>query len=503
MDLLDATPGNQAIHETSQPGSEANSDTASSPADEYEAPAQHTDLIVTISPDGLQALISLHADPPNPYPFTFEIIEQALKERGIIEGLLTEAIQQITDNSEYVSDFVVAQGKPVEEGEDARIIFFFDPAPKPFVPKPDAIIDWHESNLIQQVKESQPVARKIPPREGLPGITVTGKNLIPCKVRDRKLPIGRGTKVNEQDPEELLAATTGAVRLEINHIVVEPLLRIPRDVNFSIGNIDFNGSVEIGGNIQPGFRVKATGNIRIAGYVEGANVEAGQSLWVAQGILGQAEQTIIRAGKDIAVKFARNALICAGENIAIQVEAILCHIQSGGSVSVGSLEKKHGRIISGQVDAVKAVSAVDVGSDKEVTTLISITPGDEPVQNTEVADIKKRIGQLRAEQEAVLAEVAKQLDRKSTQKQDWTSSDEQVLVRLTGLAMKFEEELDSLDIPLIEEEKTEPPKLVVFGTLFPGVHLTIGHSSRTFLRKLTQVQAVLTDDKASIVTISI
>ncbi|MDA8189490.1 MAG: FapA family protein, partial [Dehalococcoidales bacterium] len=215
--------------------------------DQAEPAEQTVELSVAVARDGTQALLTLHADPPEPYPFTLKAIVQTLNEHGVVEGILEEAIGQVVDNQEYVTDLLVAREIPPEEGEDARIDLLFDPFPKPAPAETPGHVDWREVKLIQTVIESQPIARKIPARTGTPGMTVTGKRIEPRKVRDVRLPAGRGTKVNENDPNELLAATPGAVRLANNQVVVDKVLTVPRDVDFSVGNIDFDGSVQIGG----------------------------------------------------------------------------------------------------------------------------------------------------------------------------------------------------------------------------------------------------------------
>ena len=53
-------------------------------------------------------------------------------------------------------------------------------------------------------------------------------------------------------------------------INVFPIYEVNGDVDYHTGNIDFVGTVVIRGNVLTGFRIRAAGDIRIVGGVEGA-----------------------------------------------------------------------------------------------------------------------------------------------------------------------------------------------------------------------------------------
>ncbi len=471
--------------------------------DQAEPAEQTVELSVAVAHDGTQALLTLHADPPEPYPFTLKAIVQTLNEHGVVQGILEEAIGQVVDNQEYVTDLLVAREIPPEQGEDARIDLLFDPFPKPAPAETPGQVDWREVKLIQTVIESQPIARKIPARTGTPGMTVTGKRIEPRKVRDVRLPAGRGTKVNENDPNELLAATPGAVRLANNQVVVDKVLTVPRDVDFSVGNIDFDGSVQIGGNVLPGFRVRVTGDIHITGLIEEATIEAGGSIWISQGVLGDINKSTVHASKDVAVKFARNATISAEGRITVQSEAVNCHLQSENFILVGSPEARRGRLIGGEAVAAQAVRVVDLGADIGTATIVTIPAKGLSARLQEERVVAEQAAKLRDDHARIMDEVANLLRLQATDKSTWTPSYEQLLAKLTAAANQVERELHALEDRLAELAKVEKPKVVVYGTLFPGVRITIGHRTRSFDEALKNVQIVPTDDFSGIVALGL
>lgn len=465
---------------------------------------------VSVSPDAMQAFLSMRANPDEPYPFTLDAVVRALAERGVVAGILGEELQRVLESQSHVSDFLVAQGVLPQEGEDARVDFFFDPSPKPPAHEGGENADWREIGLIQVVTENQPLARKIPARPGSTGLTVTGKRLEPRQVRDARLPVGRGTKLNEKDPHELLAAAPGAVRVVIGQVVVDRVLSLPRDVDFAVGNVDFNGSVKIGGSVQPGFRVRATGDVHVAGCVEGATMECGESLWVSQGILGHENKTTVRAGKDIATKVARNAVISAGGNITVQIEIIHCEVESGGTVSVGPPEGKRGRIAGGRISAAMGIRSVDLGAEVQTPTILIVNPSGKAVCSPWEAEVKQRIEKLRALYEAATGQVGQLLCRQLNERESWTPADDQQMARLSGIANQTEEDLLELEGQLeayrsnpAKSAKVAQHKVVVYGALFPGVRVTIGRATRFFVEELKRVQVVATDDYSSIVVLDL
>ena len=70
-------------------------------------------------------------------------------------------------------------------------------------------------------------------------------------------------------------------------INVFPVYEVNGDVDYNTGNIDFVGTIVIRGNVRSGFKVKADGDIRIIGSVEGAELEAAGSIEISAGIIGQ------------------------------------------------------------------------------------------------------------------------------------------------------------------------------------------------------------------------
>lgn len=62
------------------------------------------------------------------------------------------------------------------------------------------------------------------------------------------------------------------------------VLDISGDVDLNIGNIDFNGDVNITGNVITGVTIRAMGSIYIGGYVEGAVIKSNKDIVLNKGV---------------------------------------------------------------------------------------------------------------------------------------------------------------------------------------------------------------------------
>lgn len=86
-------------------------------------------------------------------------------------------------------------------------------------------------------------------------------------------------------------------------LAIESVYEIKEDVSLKTGNIDFNGTVIIRGDVPTGFSIKASGDILIDGLVEAAHIEAKGSVTIVKGIVGSRTGGIIAGGKMFLWKF--------------------------------------------------------------------------------------------------------------------------------------------------------------------------------------------------------
>ena len=103
--------------------------------------------------------------------------------------------------------------------------------------------------------------------------------------------------------------------MEDNEIKITQHLLL-EEVNLATGDIQFNGSLEIKGDVGVGAVIRATGDIVIDGTVEGATIECGGSIVLKKG-MNAAGHGQITAGKDVVSRFFENVKVVAKGNIEV------------------------------------------------------------------------------------------------------------------------------------------------------------------------------------------
>ena len=337
-------------------------------------------ITVTVSEDKLKAYLTIEQVPPLPYQVTEDDIFDALAAKQVEHGVKLERIEEIVANNEYPFEEIIAEGTPATPGQDGWLEYKIDLGAAGRPKDEGYRVDHYNLNLVQNVKPGDPLVELHPAVPGIPGKTVHGRNINPPRVQKVRLPKGKGTKISDENPNLLVAAVEGFVRLDrssFNQLVVEQEYQIYGDVDLSTGNLDIDGSVTVNKTVREGFKVVATGNITVLGNVEGATLQAGGNITVRRGIVGGQQHAYLTAGGDVTAKFANNADISAGGAIMLNDEAINCTLESDTVIVVGEQGRRNvGDIIGGKAIAGYEIRAVNVGSDSGTKTILRV--GEQP-----------------------------------------------------------------------------------------------------------------------------
>ena len=289
--------------------------------------------------------------------------------------------------------FVAANGTPPIAGENAYIDRKFDLGVKgrPVVDQYDRV-DYKDLNLFVLVKKNDTLAIRIPQTQGKPGTNVFGDKVPAQNGRPIPMPEGKNTQVVGEN--QLIATINGQIVDSGNKISVDPRFVVKGSVGVATGDIDFDGSIEIAGDVKQGFNVKATGDIEIKGNVNGAEV-TGRSVIIGGGITG-VNRGKVYAKNDVRCAFTENAIVEAGRDIYVADVALHSTLRAGKKIMV---EDKHGQITGGLSIAGEEVRAKIIGNQAYVVTRVSV--GIDPSLQKEYHDVcksykegKKRLMQI-------------------------------------------------------------------------------------------------------------
>lgn len=165
---------------------------------------------------------------------------------------------------------------------------------------------------------------------------------------------------------DVVATAAGCVILRNNAIAVEEALQIATDVDFSTGNIDFNGNVVIRGNVLDLFKVRAAGNLHVSGVVEAAELDIGGSLEAVGGIAGKGKGHVLVA-QHLHARYLNNA------SVRVKGDCTVVHeINNTTLLCSGHLKILNGSILSGQVTASKGLESRSIGSPAGTHTTVEI-----------------------------------------------------------------------------------------------------------------------------------
>ncbi len=265
---------------------------------------------LSLEKDGLEAVVRFYAPTEGAELLTKDEFMKDLQYRRIVNGIDESVIDAFFADRKYCTDYVVARGCLPEEGKSAVVEYFFntDPKAKPTVNE-DGSVDFFHLNTINHCEAGELLAKLVPAVPGKPGKDVTGKVILPREVKTTKLHYGRRIRFEkaEDGTEAIYSEVNGHVSLVGNDVFVSDVLEV-ENVDISTGNIDYNGSVQVNGNVCSNFSVRAKGNVDIHGVVEGAAVEAGGNIIIVRGMNGMGKG-VLKAGGNVVAKFLESATV--------------------------------------------------------------------------------------------------------------------------------------------------------------------------------------------------
>ena len=429
-----------------------------------DAPAALPDLdalpYIFLSSDKLYAWIIIFPPIRKGKELSREMLLETLGKQGISYGVNTRLLDRLAhDDSRYFHLYLLAKGKPAFDGKNGNIVDNYPRVIERILEVNEYNqVDYTSLNLIYNVEQGQEICHLIKPTEGEPGRTVDNQELPAKSGRSVPLPKGRNTEISE-DGTQLLASIAGHVEFSGRSFQVKPVLDIKGDVDFSTGNLNFLGDINIQGDVLSGFTVRASGNINVAGVVEaGSTVEAGGDLVVVKGILGDGITTA-QSLKSVFSKFIENATVCARENI--QTDCIVgSGVYCGGEVLVRS---GRGAIMGGRIWAAHKISAKSVGSPSECKS--SIVLGGRPCVIFEQEAARREVNALEME-----------LEKLECQPDSPTKSSliGKVKIKLAAAGLKLQRAKKTLDEQAEAREDVADDGRLECDVAYPGTKITFG-----------------------------
>ncbi|QNN21225.1 DUF342 domain-containing protein [Planctomycetales bacterium ZRK34] len=262
------------------------------------------------------------------------------------------------------------RGRPPKPGDDGRLEWAQGCAPPDkhavapgHEADSDQAIDYYNQRKFITVTAGQPVLRIVPPTDGDSGVTLSGKDLPSKAGQPVKIRVDPNSVVTEADGT-CTAVIDGLLKFDGQKLSISPHLEIHGHVDFSTGNIDFQGDVQIGKGIRDCFIVRANGNVIVDGPIESAGIETGGDLHANRGIACHSPSSII-VGRNLQARYLDTAHVCVKGSANVEREVIQSKLTVGDSLTI-----EHGSLIGGITCVGRKVSLANIGSDAEVITTL-------------------------------------------------------------------------------------------------------------------------------------
>ncbi|QOS99711.1 DUF342 domain-containing protein [Brevibacterium sp. JNUCC-42] len=455
---------------------------------------------IHISSDKLIAEITMKTD--SDIPLKEEDLIRFCETKGLKFGLIENHIRAICSTpSQYVNiPLSIAKGQEPVAGKDGSIRYLFqDETAEKNSPKmlEDGRVDYYSVLNIANVTRGQLLAEKIMATPGEPGRTVTGEVIPPKPGKEAMLKPGKGIVLNEERTLAY-AVIDGQVSVDNDKIHVFPVYEVNGDVDFSVGNIDFVGTVVIRGHVPTGFTIKATGDIRIYGSVEGAELIAEGSIDIKNGIAGQ-DKGHVQAGNNVTTSYIQNGNVTAGNNVFVKQSIMFSRVRAGKQVVCKGTK---GIIIGGVTQAGEKIIAQVVGNMSSTPTSLEV--GAKPQSRDLVGQIKQKLTDLHDQKRK--ADQGLQVLNQMMQAYGDLPADKKALqIKLTNTQLVVEK-----DIKVIEEEKRAleaelekemPAYIEVSQLIFPGAKLVFGKHVRFIKQEFSRTRFLVLDGEISTSTL--
>lgn len=209
-------------------------------------------------------------------------INEVLKEKGIVYGIRWENIKDIYEKGTGI----IAVGKKPEDPIDDEIHYFFGESQNKISNKDIEKIDYFNFfNEIEFVEEGKILAIVKQGEEGKLGFDIFGKPINPRKRLIKKIKQGPGSEVLESG-KKVIAKVSGMPRIVNEAVCVYSTYLVKNDVDYKKGNIEFNGNIQVEGNVCEGVKLVSGNQIIVKGNVTQAELYADSDISIKGNVIG-------------------------------------------------------------------------------------------------------------------------------------------------------------------------------------------------------------------------
>ena len=418
------------------------------------------DFSINVSKDEMEALLSFNTGNRK---IDRETLFLHLFKAGIIYGIDDTAVNTVVRGNSREDCLVIARGTKPESGVDGSYEFFFRTQldKKPVILE-DGSVDYKNIDWLENVKKNQKIAYYHEAQEGKEGRTVTGKSIPSRKGKELRMLAGKGFELLS-DHKTYVAAKTGKIEYVNDKIMITDLLEL-EDVTTSTGNIQFDGSVHVRGNVGRGASINATKDIIVDGFVEAADLSAGGDIILKKGC-NASGQGQITSGNDLMARFLEGARIHTKGSVKVNY-CMNCEIYAENLIEVVDM------MAGGTSYAAGGIKVSDIGNESGIKTRVKIGQNDDFIKRE--AALNGKITEVEEELE-MLKRASEDFQEKFPVEVRNTNP---VYLKLEDAIYTKKQEMEKLQESKQsmnkDKERFEQASIVASGTIYEGTFVDIG-----------------------------
>lgn len=409
-----------------------------------------------------------------------------LAENGIVYGIKETEVEDYCAHQKFFLELLCAEGDPAEPEEDGEIVYYFrrdvKACPKE---REDGTVDFRNLGMMQEIKADTVLCTLKLPEGGKDGTDIFGRPVKRRPGRVPRLPQGNNTYPSA-DGFSLLAKVDGCICYKNELVSIDDIYVIKGDVDHSVGNIMFSGSVLVHGDVRSGFKIVSGGDIQVRGVVEAAEIEAKGNITISLGMVGMG-RGVFKAGGTVTAKYFENTTGYCEQNVFADFY-VNSHITAGGSiVARGS----RAAVLGGSYQAKKAIYVGTVGSDANIATLLEIMDARlieavSGARNPAVKQLSKRLEEL--------MHTYDEFEKKRKFYQSGENIDFAMLKKLLLRKSHLERQIKECEDKLREMDKKDvfnDYKIAVKHIAYPGTKIVMGPFVYNLMQKEHHTKYVL------------
>ncbi|MCK4503591.1 MAG: DUF342 domain-containing protein [Desulfuromonadales bacterium] len=334
----------------------------------------------------------------------------------------------------------------------------------------DGNIDFKLLNAYTEIEIGQKLGIVHPPKDGINGIDVCGLPVMAQKGKPFELIGGEGVEL-KFDNRVAFATKSGRALHEKQTVSVVDQLVVTGNVDLSIGNIDFNGFVEVGGDVPDDFDIQATKGVKIGGAVGACHIESAGAVEIAS--MAGREIGRITCHGDLHATFLNQVMVQCFGDVYVTNEIRNSVIKATGKIVV-----ERGAIIGGSCTARDGIEVKNLGATSGIKTRVVAGvyfPDADRFEylRNQLQIINRQIKSIAAAMEPLKRNIRNDDNLATTAKIRMSILEEQLA------KIQLEKEIFGAEINAStpQEFGSKNPKINVFDTLMEGVSIVLGQET--------------------------